>query len=55
MTKMLIMSALICPGGYARQVFQAFAGSLLATGFDGDITIMTSTMYDKGVQRKGAT
>jgi hypothetical protein len=42
MTKMLIMSALSSPDGYARQVFQTFAGSLLATGFDGDITIMTS-------------
>jgi len=43
MKNMLILSALSCPGGYPRQVFKTFAGSLIATGFDGDITIMTSS------------
>jgi hypothetical protein len=39
---MLILSVLTQPGGFDRQVFRTFAGSLDATGFRGDVVMMTT-------------
>ncbi len=39
---MLILAALTCQEGFARDIYRRFAGSLAATGFDGDIIIMTT-------------
>ena len=42
MTRMLILTALTREHGFSRDVYRRFAGSLAATGFDGNITIMTT-------------
>jgi len=42
MNRMLVLSALTGRGGFGRQVYRRFAGSLAATGFAGDVVILTT-------------
>lgn len=42
MTKVLVLTALTCPGGFPRQIYHRFAGSLVQTGFPGNIVFMVT-------------